>query len=109
MFASVNQIQIGIVNFIEQEVATKAVGFQKFAIYFVLPKVKDIVANYVNNLRTSDFLKDLFNESGNVDLDTLYNMCKSAIQKSGSFEIFGIILNETDIDKIYSYIRRTGV
>ena len=78
-------------------------------VYFILPKVNDIVANYINNLRTNGFLKDLFNESGNVDIDTLYNMSKSAIQKSGSFEIFGLILNEADIDKIYSYIRRTGV
>ena len=109
MFASVNQIQIGITNFIEHEVAAKAVGFQKFATYFILPKVKDIVANYINNLRSNEFLKDLFSDTGNVDIDSLYNMCKSAIRKSGSFETFGVILNETDIDKIYSYIRNTIV
>lgn len=109
MFVSANQIQIGITNFIEQEVAAKAVGFQKFATYFILPKINGIVANYINNLKGNEFLKDLFSESGNVDIDALYNMCKKAIQKSGSFEIFGVILGETDIDKIYSYIRNTIV
>lgn len=109
MFVSVNQIQIGVVNFVENEIASKAVGFQKFAIYLILPKFKNVVANYVNNLKSNEFLKDIFNDTGNVDIDALYNMCKSAIQKSGSFEIFGVILNETDIDKIYSYIRNTVV
>jgi hypothetical protein len=109
MFVSINQIQIGITNFIEHEIATKAVGAQKFATYFILPLAKDIVAYNMNKLRKNEFLKSLFNETGNVDIDALYNMSKSAIQKSGSFEILGVILGETDIDKIYSHIRNTVV
>lgn len=109
MFVNTNQIQIGVSNFIENEIASKAVGFQKFATYFMMQKLNGIVANYVNNLRTSEFLKDLFNESGDVELDALYGMSKKAIQKSGQFTVFGVILGETDIDKIYSYIRNTTV
>lgn len=104
MFVTTNQIQIGIANFVENEIAAKAVGFQKFATYFVLQKLNGIVASYVKSLRDNEWMKDLFDADGNVDIDALYNMCKKAIRKSGQFEFFGVILGETDIDKIYSAI-----
>lgn len=44
-----------------------------------------------------------------VDLDQLYNRSKTAIAKSGQIELAGIIFNETDIDKLYSYIRNTSI
>jgi hypothetical protein len=109
MFVNVNQIQIGIANFIENEIASKATGFQKFATYFILQRINGIIANYINAFKSNEFMKDLFNSNGDVDIDALYNMCKKAIQKSGQFEIAGVILGETDIDKIYSYIRNTTV
>jgi hypothetical protein len=40
-----------------------------------------------------------------VDIDALYSNAKSAMQKSGMVEMFGIIFNESDIDKLYAYIR----
>ena len=107
MFVNTNQIQIGIANFIENEIARKATGKRKFATYFILEVIDLIIAGYINDFKSNEFMKHLFNSNGDVDIDALYNMCKKAIQKSGSFEIYGVILNETDIDKIYSYIRNT--
>ena len=104
MFVTTNQIQIGIANFVENEIAAKAVGFQKFATYFVLQKLNGIVAGYIKSLRESEFMKDLFDAEGNVDIDALYNMSKHAIRKSGQFSLANIIFCETDIDKIYSAI-----
>ena len=49
---------------------------------------------------------ELVDSKNNVDLDALYNHGKSAIQKSGQFEFMGIIFNETDVDKLYDYIKR---
>jgi hypothetical protein len=106
MFVNTERIQIGVTNFIEQEIASKAVGFQKFATYFVLPKVNKIIEHYMVQLKDNPILSDMFNENGDVNVDELYNMSKQAVRKSGQFAVYGVLLNESDIDKIYSYIAR---
>ena len=106
MYVNTEQVQIGVTNFIDQEIGSKAVGFQKFAIYFVLPKVNKVVANYMHQLKDNPIMSDMFNENGDVNLDDLYNTAKQAVRKSGQFAVYGVILNETDIDRIYSYIAR---
>jgi hypothetical protein len=106
MFVNTEQIQIGVTNFIEQEIASKAVGFQKFATYFVLPKINNVVAHYMLELKDNPIVKDMFNENGDVNIDELYNMAKQAVRKSGQFAVYGVLLDESDIDKIYTYIVR---
>jgi hypothetical protein len=106
MFVNTQQIQIGITNFIEQELGNKAVGFQKFAIYFVLPKINKIIDNYMQQFKGNPIFKDMFNENGDMDLDELYNMSKQAVRRSGQFSLYGVILDESDIDKLYTYIKR---
>lgn len=106
MFVNTEQIQIGVTNFIEQEIAAKAVGFQKFATYFVLPKINKVIENYMQVLKENPIVSDFFNENGDVNIDELYNMAKMAVRKSGQFAVYGVLLNENDIDKIYSYIVR---
>ena len=108
MFVNTQQIQIGVTNFIEQEIASKAVGFQKFAIYFVLPKVNKVIENYMNQLKGNPIVGDMFNENGDINVDELYNMAKQAVRKSGQFAVYGVLLNESDIDRIYTYITRQG-
>lgn len=105
MLVNTEQIQVGLINFIEQEIARKAVGYQKFLTYFSMPIAKKKVEQYVNAFSQNEFTKDMFDENGNVDLDVVYNMAKEAVKKSGSFVAYGIVINETDIDKLYTYIR----
>lgn len=106
MFVNTQKVQIGITNFIEQEIASKAVGFQKFATYFVLPKVNKVIEQYMIQLKDNPIVKDMFNENGDVNIDELYNMAKQAVRKSGQFAVYGVLLDESDIDKIYAYIVR---
>lgn len=105
MYATIDQVRNGVSAFVEREIATKAVGFQKFMTYMALPFVGDAVAKYANAFRENAMTAKLFNENGEVDIDELYNMAKSAVRKSGQFTVYGIILGETDIDKIYNYIK----
>ena len=107
MVASINQIQNGISHFIENEIANKAVGVKKFGVYFMLPMVDKYVVLYSNKLRS--ILPDMFDENGNVKIDDIYGNAKTAIQKSGQFEFVGIIFNENDVDKLYSYIKSTSI
>ena len=37
MFVNTQQVQVGIANFIENEIAKKAVGANNFIVYFALP------------------------------------------------------------------------
>ena len=106
MFVNTQQVQIGVTNYIEQEIASKAVGFQKFATYFVLPKVNKVIEQYMIQLKDNPIVKDMFNENGDVNIDELYNMAKQAVRKSGQFAVYGVLLDESDIDKIYAYIVR---
>lgn len=105
MFVNTEQIQIGVTNFIENEIGKKAVGFNKFATYFALPIINKKITQYLNTFSTNELTKEMFDENKNLDLDAVYNMAKSAVQKSGQFVFFGIMFNETDIDKLYTYIK----
>ena len=106
MMVNLEQIQAGVMTFIDREIGSKTVGVKKFGIYFIMPTIKKTIGNYV--LKFKGYMPDLFDENNNVDLDAVYNMAKEAIKKSGQFEFMGIIFNETDIDKLYSYIKSTG-
>lgn len=107
MLVNLEQVQIGITNFIEQEIIPKATGFKRFGLYFVLPTIQKTVVEYIIKIKT--FIPDLFDENDKIRLDVFYNHAKTAIQKSGQFELMGIIFNETDIDKLYNAIRSTAV
>ena len=105
MYVNTEQIQVGTMNFVENEIAKKAVGANKFFVYFSMPIIKKKITQYINSFAENELTKDMFDGNGNVDIDTVYNMAKEAIQKSGQFVMFGIVFNETDIDKLYTYIR----
>ena len=107
MFVNTEQIQLGVTNFIENEIAKKAVGVNKFIVYFSMPVVNKKIVQYVNKFSENEITKDFFDDNKNVDLDTIYNMSKSAVAKSGQFVLYGIVFNETDIDKLYTYIKQT--
>lgn len=107
MMVNLEQVQMGIANFVDREIGAKATGLKKFGVYFLIPTIKKTVSDYI--LKLKGFIPDLFDENNNIDLDGFYNIAKEAIRKSGQFELMGVIFNETDIDKLYSYIKSTGV
>lgn len=107
MIVNIEQIQNGVMKFIDAEIGAKAVGFNKFAVYFILPKVTKTVPDLVTQYKDNPMFKDYFDENGNVKLDELYNNAKSAIAKSGQFTLYGLIFTEADIDKLYEYIKST--
>lgn len=109
MIVNSQQVQLGITNYIEKELATKATGFTKFAIYFMLPTILNKSSVLLNNFKNNELVNDFFDENGNVKIDEVYNTAKTAINKSGQIIVYGIIFNEADIDKLYNYIINTTV
>lgn len=105
MYINTQQIQLGADKFIENEIARKAVGVNKFAVYFAMPIINKKITQYIESFSSNPLTKEMFDENKNVDIDTVYNMAKSAIQKSGQFVYYGIVFNETDVDKLYNYMK----
>jgi hypothetical protein len=109
---STQKIQKGIVSYIENEIAAKADGLRKFAIYFFIPSIDKTVANYLSKLK--DFMPDVFDATTSdsqpqIKLNVLYENAKAAIRKSGRFEYMNIIFDESDVDKLYNYIKEALV
>lgn len=110
MIVNVDQIRIGAKKYIEQELAQKATGITKFAIYFVIPTIDKKVVDYVGKLQTNDMLSDMFDENKCVYLDKVYDRAIYAIEKSGNkilLDKYGIALDRSDVEKLYSYIRES--
>lgn len=105
MFVNAEQIQLGVTKFLENELAKKATGANKFFIYFAMPIVNKKITDYINDFAVNPLTKEMFDENNNVNIEEVYNMAKNAIQKSGPFTMYGIIFNESDIDKLYAYTK----
>lgn len=108
MFVNTEQLQMGVTQFIENELAAKAVGMNKFLLYFSLPLVHKQIAHYVSSFSANPLTAEMFDKNHNVDLDLLYSMAKNAVQKSGQFVAYNIVFSESDIDKLYTYIQKTA-
>ena len=102
MVASIEQVQRGVREYVEREIASQAVGFKKFAVYFILPQLDKYTSDYLTKLHA--IMPEMFDGTNNIHLNAFYNNAKAAIKQTGTFEFMGIIFNETDIDKLYNYI-----
>ena len=54
--------------------------------------------------------EDMFDENRNIHLDKVYDRAIFAAEKSGNkifLDKYGIALDRSDIEKIYSYIRES--
>jgi hypothetical protein len=109
MIVNIQQIERGVQKYVEMEIAQKAVGLQKFATYFLIPQIPKKVEELFSKHKDGIIIKDFLDENANIDIDRLYNDSKQAIQRSGQFEMFGIVFNEMDIDKLYDYIKKTTI
>lgn len=103
MTVSVDQVQNGIISYIEREIAPQASSVKKFGIYFAMPLIRNKIPHYLATARS--IAPELFDDAGNIDIDKTYNMAKDAIRRSGQVVFMGIIFNETDVDKLYAHMR----
>ena len=102
MVVSIEQVQRGVRAYVEREIAAQAVGFKKFAVYFFLAQIDKYTSDYLTKLQP--LIPEMFDGAGGIHLNAFYNNAKNAIRQTGSFELMGVIFNESDIDKLYNYI-----
>lgn len=104
----IQDIKLGIIDYIDSEIAAKAQGIMKWGIYsfgviFGL-KGDQIIERSLPVLGYFDLTN-----GNDIDIDTLYKGAKEGIKKSGSFTWNGIIFDDKDIEKLFTFIRKKEV
>ena len=66
-------------------------------------------ADYFANNKNLSASAHYFVDENTINVDLIYNSAKTAIRKTGQIEYSGILFNETDIDKLYTYIKNAEV
>ena len=110
MLVNTDQVRMGVKKYIEHELAQKATGVTKFMIYFIMPSMDKKVTAYITKAQDNEMFEDMFDENKNICLDKVYDRAIFAAEKSGNkilLEKYGISLDRSDIEKIYSYIRES--
>lgn len=102
-----SQIQIGIANYIQAEIADKANGIKKFTVYagtfLILAKMEKITSSLTQNPLIIQL--GIIDENGDIDIDTLEDVMRKAMEKTGKFEFMGIIFNGEDINSLFRHIK----
>ena len=73
MAVTLQQVKAGIGNYADAELGRKAQGVTKFGVYFMLPRVDKLIDKYYNQAVNNPLFADMFDESGNVDIDAVYD------------------------------------
>jgi hypothetical protein len=108
MIVNKDQVKLGVKKYVENELAQKATGITKFAIYFMMPSIDQTIVSYINTLQSNTMFEDLFDANKNIELDKVYERALFAMDKSGNkliLEKYGLSLDKSDVQKIYDYIK----
>lgn len=107
---SLSKVQSGAAAYIDDEFSRKLDGWRKWVFGAASAMMLSDVDAIAAKLKGNEIVKLLgvFDESGDVDVERLYRYFKAEAQKgpiSFSAPILGVVtMNESDVDKLYSYI-----
>ena len=107
MAVTLQQVKAGVNSYVDAELGRKAQGVTKFGVYFMLPRVDKMVDKSCDE--NNSLFADMFDESGNVDIDAVYDAAKTAMDRTGQIEMYGFRFGRSDIDMLYDYIRSTSM
>lgn len=116
--ASMAQVQRGIAAFIDAEIAPKLSGLTRIIVAGSGGIIASKLSGILNNSKYMSLLTglSLIDESGDVDIDTIYAEFKRAVQQAGqvTFEIpipfqppLEMTFRDADLDRLYQYIRQS--
>lgn len=108
-----NQVQGGIIRYLDNEIMPKINGWQKWVFGAMAGTALNKTTNIFNALKQNEFIKmlEVIDKEDNIDLDTIYREFHKQAQKGAvTFDvpmIGAITLDHTDVEKIYRYIRES--
>lgn len=108
MFVNIDQIKVGIKNYIEIELSPKVTDSKlKFMMFFGMPILVNDVMKAVKKLIDNESARELYlDENGNINIDELRTNGIYALNKCGGKVLYkDIWFDESDINKLYNHIR----
>lgn len=109
MTVTIEQVQAGLIRYIDAELAPKAIGIAKFGIYFMAPSIPKMVTQKISEARQSGVFAEMFDENGNIELDEVYKRAQEAIKHSGKVLIKSLnyFADAADIEALYTAIKNS--
>lgn len=107
MYVNIDQIKVGLKKYIENELAPKIEDSKlKFLMFFGVPILVNDALKEVKKITENESAKEIYlDDNGNINIDELKNNGIYAISKCGKVLFKDIWFDESDINKLYNYIR----
>ena len=110
MRTSMQSVMAGVSAYIDREIAPMGATMKNLDQFLFGVKVGIIrgrLEGIVRGFVGSEMAKtaQLVDEEGNIDIDTIYQASISSMSSVRYIDIAGIQLNETDLNKLYNYIK----
>jgi hypothetical protein len=102
------QLHRALMIFLEEEIASKAMGLEKFAAYFLLGSLNDHPEKTVGALIDLPLVKmaDVVTPDRRINADELFRVARIAMDKAHSISVAGISFSANDIDRLYTILQR---
>lgn len=101
MFLPIGNVKQVLSDFLQTEVLPKAAGGQGFvfgvAAGMLLRSLDSKIETVIPQLKAIGILDD----QNRIDLEALHEEAGKTIDKTGSFNVMGYVLDKTDIDALY--------
>lgn len=98
-----NKVPLIVSQYIETCVVPKASGLLAAAAWGSIFLSNRLINNFFKVEKNKEFLKmtEIMNTDENIDIDNAYETLKFIIDKSKKIEVFGWVIDDKDIEKIY--------
>lgn len=107
---SISKIKAGAARYVDDEITSKLSGWQRWVVGAGAAMALENLDGLIDPIKTHPAAKALhvMDDSGNVDVEKLYPYLKEQAKKGPvtfAVPIIGALtLNESDVDKLYTYI-----
>lgn len=108
---TLNQIQNGLVRYIDNDLLPMVTGWKKWGFGAIASLTLANMPEIFNQLKTNDFVRLLGVIDGDdmIDIDKLYRELYAQAQKgAATFDlpiVGAVTVNKTDLERIYRYIK----
>ena len=112
--ANINQIQNGIVRYLDTDIISKMTGWQRWVFGAGASLAVANLSTTIDRWRSNEIVKMLgvVSETGDIDVPKVYQSIKQQSARGPiTFDIPGmgsLTLNDADVDRIYNFIMTTG-
>lgn len=113
--ATFEQLQAGAAKYIDVEIVSKISGWQKWVLGAACALALNNSKDTFGKIKEHPFIAmlDVISPEGEIDIERLHSAFRQQATQSGATTfniplVGGLTLNETDIDKLYQYVKEAS-